>query len=584
MKLSQLSLSSFRSYRGIDLPLTGSRVLFAGLNGTGKSTIKESIRWCLTGHCDGTDGKGAGAEILIPLGAKSAEASCVIAGIGKVSRSFTEKGGGAFSVDGLTGTSQIQQQALYMKLETQASFLDAVLSTSVFLNLNHVEAKALVLSLLGVRIPVGVNSYTLDELDMHYKQAFEDRKVAKRTLQGWSVPEKPTVQMPTEAAVEAQLTKLRSEVGKLRQAAGATIGTRQAIEAALSHFPGKPTLEDRTDHIATIQAKIAELEAEVVPTVAPAKGDPARVTFLRNRLAAVQNHVPANGCVLDERVACLTPSKQFQMAVRSIDKELEGLTPAQAAAPVVSPLSALRRELSDLQAHQVRRQAALDAYQQAQERQEAIRQELAMLPDTAAQEAAIQALETRIGNGEKLLRDARSHWQAVDASEKALAGRQGAEAEVVRLEALVETLGPKGARVAALEQAMGRFQMAVNPYVEPFGWRIEFSVDPWVVSANGRPVETYSRSEQYRIGIALQLGIAQLSGLNFAVVDEIDMLDVANRGIVTKMIMSAPLDQILVLGTRETTQALPKGLPGYRLEKQDGWTVVAERVIPEVAA
>jgi hypothetical protein len=105
-------------------------------------------------------------------------------------------------------------------------------------------------------------------------------------------------------------------------------------------------------------------------------------------------------------------------------------------------------------------------------------------------------------------------------------------------------------------------------------------VDPWQVVVNGRPIQTYSESEQFRIGVALQLAIAELSGLSFAIVDRLDMLDVHNRALATKMIFASPVQQVLVLSTRELEQALPK-IPGalvHRLGKIDERTVVLETV------
>lgn len=269
MKLTHLDLTAFRSFRGVSLPLDQSRVLIAGLNGAGKTSVADAIAWGLTGRCRGTDGRGAGAEVLIPNGTKTAEVAVTIDGIGRVARSYAEHGGGAFSVDVFTGTSQIQQQALYIKLATTLEFLSAVLDTSVFLDLNHVEAKAMVLSLLGVKIPVGEKSYTLDELDLHYKQAFEDRKLAKKTLAQCLPPEKPSaVQMPTTQAIDAQLTKLRTQMGELRQTVGATSGRKAALEAELARLHPvaiEAVGEDLTNQIDGLQAKMASLEAAAVP-------------------------------------------------------------------------------------------------------------------------------------------------------------------------------------------------------------------------------------------------------------------------------------------------------------------------------
>lgn len=583
MILTHMDLTSFRSYVGQQFPLAAPRVLITGLNGSGKTSIREAIRWVLTGRCTLTDGKGAGAEILIPEGERRAEVLLDVQGIGPMVRMFTEKGGGSFSVPTWTGTSAVQQQALYAKLQTTPAFLDAVLDTRVFLDLTHVDAKALVLALLDVRVTVEERAFTLDELDIQYKQAFEDRKVAKRSLQGFHVPPlPPEAQMPTIEAIERQLGVLRNELGELRQSVGTVIGERQALTAELSTLAVAVLLpEDVSEELARTEQALAEAEAAIVPAVAapPAPGDPNRAQFIRSQKTLLETHKPEQGCVLDRKVQCLTPQKQFQMAVHDLTKELDGLKTVPAPAAPESPLTTLRRSLAAMQRQQAGRAHALALQAERAARRVEIQKQLADLPETAIQEAAVLKLQERIGKGEQLLRDARMHWAMVENHNAAKAQQSALTAEVERLEELVELLGPKGARVKALSEAMGRFQDAVNPYIEPFGWKIGFSVEPWGVFANKRPVESYSKSEQYRIGIALQLGIAMLSGLKFAVIDELDMLDLGNRAIVSKMLLDCPLDQVIILGTREEAQALKpaKGVLMYRLGKKNGRTVVTEK-------
>ena len=588
MKLTHIDLRAFRSFQETTIELDAPRILIAGLNGTGKSSIREAIRWVLAGHCSGLDGKGAGAEILIPVGQTLGDAAVTIQGIGQVKRTYAEKGGGSFSVQGFTGTSQIQYQGLMNKLETTPAFLDAVLSTEVFLDLNHIEAKALVLSLLNVQIPVGDKALTLDELDVQYNQAFADRKQAKWALSKCVLPVKPAeTKMPAIEAIEAQLAKLRTALGELRQAVGSVTGERTALSAEQGRLYAHidtPAGENLSGKIDGLQAKLASLEAAVVPAKAeePTKGDPKRLAFLTGHKAALSAHVPANGCVLDPKVACLTPSKQFHMAVQDIEKEMATLkasVPQVAHESAESPLTTLRRQIRNVELLQSERTVILKRAEEATERIQVIRKQLAELPDVAEQETAVSILQERISKGEQLLKDAREYWDTLGRYDHKCHEYQILKADVERLEALVETLGPKGVRVKALGDALGRFEAAVNPYVQPFGWTLSFTVEPWEVFANGRPVITYSESEQFRVGLALQLGIAMLSGLKFAVVDRIDMLDVANRGIVTKILLTSPLEQILILGTREVSQALPaiKGVTSYRLSKEKDLTVISER-------
>ncbi len=49
MRLSFLDLKGFRSFKGEQMELGAPRVLFAGLNGTGKTTVRDAIQWTLLG-------------------------------------------------------------------------------------------------------------------------------------------------------------------------------------------------------------------------------------------------------------------------------------------------------------------------------------------------------------------------------------------------------------------------------------------------------------------------------------------------------------------------------------------------------
>lgn len=600
MRLTHLSLKTFRSYEQIDLDLNAERVLVAGLNGSGKSSVRDAVSWILLNHCDGTDARGVGAEDLIPAGAKTLDATVGLEGIGDVTRTYSPKGGGSFSVEGFTGPGQAQHQALLGKLNTFEGYLNAVLDSRAFLKLDHADGKALVLSLLNVRIPIGDRQYTLDELEVQYKQAFEDRKLAKKILQGCVVPEKPVEQkLPAVADIETQLGRLRTELAALRRETGKIAGRRQAlseeqiriqITAVLQPGEGRDLSEDIKD----AAARLLGLEAEAKPASArplPKPGDPKRAELLRNRIDTLRQHAPAKGCVLDPEVPCLTGQDAFISRCAALQKDLEQAAPPRplfVPEPTEDPVEAQRKRIADLRAEQARLEARQREAYTARERLEAIQTELSSLPDTAQQEQAIRTLEGRIGKGETLLTQVKAYVAAVAAYQSAEQKRQAQQAEVDRLEKLVEDLGPKGARVKALTEAMGTFEAAVNPYLKPFGWTVSFSVDPWEVFVNGRSYRSYSESQQFRIGIAFQLGIAMLSGLKFAIVDRIDMFDVETRKLVSAMLAAAPLDQILILGTREPSQVLPPAKPGlliaYRLELQDGKTRVVEQSIAEAVA
>jgi DNA repair exonuclease SbcCD ATPase subunit len=598
VRIESLDLTAFRSFVNVSLALPASRVLVAGVNGTGKTTIREALKWILTGRCQGLDGKGHGTEVLVPPGSSAVEAAATVAGVGRVARSATN-GSGGLTVAGFTGTSQTQQLALYAKLGTQAGLLDAVLDTRAFLDLHHADAKALVLGLLNVHITLGEApdspTYSLTELDSLYQQAFEDRKIAKKVLAALGTAQKPSEEpQPTVAAVDEQLRKLRAQMEAARTAIGETTGRRGLLESRRESLRGaapRPTPRGEDElivQIGDLEERLAIMETEAGDALPPAPaGDTAQpVMLLRHRAEALAAHKPPKGCVLDPSVPCKTPATEFKQAAKQIKAEISLRADDAVPASPASPLTAVRQML----AQQTQQLAALQAWQQGDTRRQAdlaaVEAELATLPDTSAQDAQIATLRSRIQKGETILRQAQAHWTAVAAYEEQERQRSERRQEVERLETLCTTLGPNGVRVQALQEAIGRFETLVNLSTSQFGWTVRFVLDPWGVVVNDRPVETYSRSEQFRIGIAVQLAIATLSGLHFAVIDELDMLDVANRGIVTQMVLQSPLEQVIVLGTREAGTPLPKtpGVIAYRLGQHGGRTVVLEQSGAAVAA
>jgi len=602
LRLTELALPSFRCYRGITFDLDAPRIYIGGRNATGKSSLREALKWLLYGRCQGLSENGAGTDLLAPQGTTSAEVRGQLAGIGLATRvwSPTESG---LRVEGCTGASSLQQGALLAKLRVPEAWLRAVLDSSAFLALHHAEAKALVLGLLDVRVTTAPDlesdplPMTLEELDDAYKRAFDARKAEKQRLKfmgplpvapAWMTPPgfKVSAEPPDAGSIAQQLITLHDKIGAKQQELGTTAADRRHVEdeiAGLDRRLAQPEPLDRTATLADLRAQIEALEAALAVPVGQAPGAAREgsepVALLRSRGEALERHVPKDGCVLDPTVPCKTAVSAF----RQRGAELLGAEVDPAPPPIrrnlAEELKDARRVLASTEQLQGARDRWLDERQGAERRRAELVGALGAIPDTSTLEAEIQALRERVANGERLQKAIASYLAAVSAAKKAATDRKDTETRIERLEALCEALGPKGARVPALQEAIGRFEAAIAPTVSPFGYTVKFSVDPWGVVVNDRPVETYSRSEQYRIGIGIQLAVAQLSGLSFAVVDELDVLDAANRRILSGWLYQTPVEQVVILGTREDDAPLPKAphTKVYRLGRQDGWTVITER-------
>lgn len=606
MFIQALGLKSFRSFTGVDLPIDSPRVFIAGLNGTGKTTIKGLVQYVLRSRCQGLDDRGSGQDKLVPTFAEAAtvSGSLTIKDVGTVERTWSAQAS-SFRVSGFTGDSRSQQAALLDKLGTSDEFLMAVLDSRQFLGLHHAEAKALVLALLNVRIKIEGDEtiYTLAQIDEMYAEAFDERKVAKKALQGHFLPSKPIDSgKPQLEAVDARLAVIRKELEEVVSQIGVGSGQRlllQKRQAALSQpmvrtFPVgfldqiRQQIEEGEERLSIMESEASETvstEADVSEELLEVHSA-AHVTFLRSRVEALKAHKPKEGCVIESGVECPVVKQKFTARAKAIEAELDALPEAEATPedePQDSPITVVRLGLDKLRKLETNVQKELDAIQERATALEAVTTELEALPDTSAQEAAIAGLRDRIEKGMAVRRDAEAHWKAVGAYSDALEARQGLVSNVERLEGLCATLGPSGIRVQALGSAMGTFEGAVNEFTKPYGWTVTFMLEPWGVVANGRAIETYSESEQYRIGVAIQLAIAMLSGLKFAIVDELDLLDEANRNLMAGMLLTCPLDQVIILAKREVGQPLPvlPQMPGrmvaYRLHKEVERSVVVER-------
>lgn len=595
MKLTRLDLSSFRSYVGQALELDAPKVYVGATNGKGKTAIREAIRWALLGHAQGTDRKGAGTAWLVPTGEKGVAVSLTLDGIGRVARAQAN-GSSSFSVEKLTGSPTIQEEALLTTLNTTPAILEAVLDTSTFLNLHHADAKALILQLLAVQIAMGEGDeqqiLTLEDLDAAYTKAFEERKLAKKTLQGFRMPQGPVGNpQPKVEDIDRQLLKRRGELEGLMKAGGKVSGKREMLERRIQEL-SHPLSSAAIPPLDECQAKREELEIElaslkdegVEPTPEPTSDDvPARLMFLSGRAEALRSHKPSKGCVLDESVPCETAKIKFTNQAKEYETEHQTLSDRVLVPATPSPVVPIREAQLRFELRTVEAQIAEHekwAFREAERTSQRLeaQEELAGLPDTSEADQAITTLRGRIEKGEGIRRQAMAYWQASKEFSAAEEKKRDLEAEVQRLEEACAALGPNGIRVPALQQALAPFEQGVNGITQLWGWTVNFQLEPWEVLVNGRPADTYSKSEQYRIGLAIQLAIARLSELNFAVVDELDVLDIQNRSIVARMLREAPLEQILMLGTREDGQTLPPGVLAYRLGKDEaGRSVVTER-------
>jgi hypothetical protein len=143
------------------------------------------------------------------------------------------------------------------------------------------------------------------------------------------------------------------------------------------------------------------------------------------------------------------------------------------------------------------------------------------------------------------------------------------EARVSLLGRLTEFFGPDGAMMGQTCGRMGSFTEDLNRHLAVFGYTCTIALDPFQIHVNSSKdghfdlsLKYLSESEQFRFGVAFQMALAMVTGLQFVVIDRADLLDKEKRQMLTSLVLNSKLDQAIVLATSEEAPPLimPQGV------------------------
>jgi len=587
MKIQHISLKNFSSHADSTLAFEKPIALIVGQLNAGKSSIQQAIEYALTGaagmHTKKTDNK---SEFVRGAGAH-----------GQMSIHLTTDAGSAVRVrdakentESLSWNDMPQSSGATMDAVVAAAtkvtktVLSAIMNTSNFFNLEDAEQRTIILGLIGAEItdakvrkawegeaaalallPSKIDS--MRALDTTYKYCFDRRTVAKRDLDALRPPappegEEPNIQKIKErlATLEASLELNVREKAKLEGAASAGAGKevlkaeRTRIDTELAHpVPDLAAMEkqfqDEREHLQEATNTCRLLENEVVD--------------LRVKVASAEKNIGLlkdfNGVCVAGPHACPAPMKDMQAAKKTQEGFLAeykvALEDAQKRLSNVKTVRDNRGRLTELEhalsavkatpAHRAKLEARIKEID-AELKKEVPTIETAGIAKLAAD---ITELRERISKGKTILDNAAA-WaerkrQVAEVAER----RKKGETEVRYLEGLCEFLGPKGIRVALIDEKIATFIATIDGYLKPFGFSMALDVENWHMSINGQPIKRLSASERYRLSVAFQVGIAKMSGLNFVICDGSEILTPPVFSQMIGMLNAAGLDQAIVVKT-----------------------------------
>jgi hypothetical protein len=109
----------------------------------------------------------------------------------------------------------------------------------------------------------------------------------------------------------------------------------------------------------------------------------------------------------------------------------------------------------------------------------------------------------------------------------------------------------------------------LNRHLEAFGYTCNLALEPFEIRVSSSkdnhfdlPLKHLSESEQFRFGVAFQIALAMVTGLQFVVIDRADVLDKERRKMLTCLLVNSALDQAIVLATSDETppSIVPQGV------------------------
>ncbi len=616
MKLQSLTLSNFSSHAATTVNFTAPVTLIVAPLNAGKSSICQALEYALTAELERYRKKNAPFTDLIHdrgltdqsrfvVELKTAEGT-IKRGKGMTGPAFTSWDGAIENAEGLA----------YGSWKTSKDILSALLATGDFFDKESKEQKELILRLLGAKVttesvqkafPGDQKAFSLmairefdsiQSLDNAYDEAYKLRTTINRDLKVLQPAAPPEGKEPPVDGIRKRIQELEGErTVKLRE-----LG---AARAAIGRPSIKPTLErqlkelqewlDKHAHPQDFDAMTKELAlanaAQIQIQVQLDEQRKLLVAAQAESLLHQKNHdilIKFNGkCVVGAHEC---PATREQMGKA---KEEEQLLAKQAAVKAeklqadVVLLERLSRDRSAIAAIEGRiATASLDVkeYDRKEKQEEELEKQISEFKDEPqgdpeaikALELAVAELDSRLAKGRQTLEGANSWLMRKKAVDEVAAKRANLERQSTMVEALVEFFGPKGIKVKLIEEKTAAFSEMVNKGAATFGFGFQFTAEPnWTLSAKWpnadqwKPVDRLSRSERYRLGVALQVAIAKTTGVNLLVADNAELLPPAEFGQLMKLISGAGVQAIVVKTLTGKTEVefkkAPPKIPGCQV-------------------
>lgn len=454
-------------------------------------------------------------------------------------------------------------------------------------------------SLLGGFGGIGKGPYGPAEIAQAHERCYTKRKAVKAELADLkaklsAVPAGPVPTADDLATAESALETLTCRAGDLREQFGSAqersrrraellvegerlteqiAAATSAAEPAQSALPLGPSLEALSEQLAGAQVHAKAAQDAKDAAISEKQARASEEEQIRRQMASLESSGGlCDGAFAPEKLPCPVMAQRQEKAAASVDALRKRLSKAQTAFGAAQATEGkARKAWQDAETevdrierllHAARESAAasgaVDAERLAQleRRYSEVETALERLGDPDSDVRRIQTEQESLAVQSREARDRRDRIRAaLDSAGEHMRLRGQVEAKTA-LVAIFEELVPaleKGIPARILAEKVGPVQRRINEQLATITggvYRVairaekDLDLDVYKSSPDSDlplpplPPECLSASEQLRLGVALAQAVSIASGLRILVIDEADMLDPGNRGLLMQGVLA----------------------------------------------
>lgn len=578
-----INILGFRSHK--DTQIRGLKRVnwFLGKNATGKSSIIDAIAYGFTGVCRGTDRGGRGADDLVSDFKDTHSPNAFTIGINWGGGGLTRQGPG----QGPTSQAQVN---ITKALGIPPSIVQALTDVTRLLDAPPKEQQALLEQVLGIEVTPDVvakalGEYSrlqmapvnsLDDLLVFEKTAREQRTLSRRAVENAPAKIVPaTGILPEEAThwtlaeAEARLAGVNSKLEGLIEKRGAARPQTAMKETLLRLEKEVASLSrsldataDPTDTIKDVVTEMARRQ-EVLHALRQAEKDSDEAQDnLRLRLLEA-NH---DSCFLCARKFT---GKGYQAAKdaaqAAVAKHGQG---ALGEKEQIDALKALDKRSAQLELVRDQRRSWEAEIKAKAEQILSLKATMTVggdAPDTATLDAQI-AKGNQVKAAIEEVVAALKHNAKVDESATLLVETKKA------WEAAVEILSTL--RTSLVTDRIKAFEDKANILLSVMGFKVQITTEPFEIYVNGRRPVMLSISQRMRVGLGLQMTLANMAGLRFVCLDAVEAFDAESMAALKEIVRKVKQFQFFLCAKADN----PK-----EMERDEDWAVYSVALKGEVS-